>query len=345
MGREMSIELRRRVIRLGREVPMMGAISFGVIDRGTNVLQIRPTTLCPLSCIFCSTDAGPSSRWRRAEYVVEDVDWLVSWVDAVAKHKGIDDVEAHIDTVGEPLTYPKLVELVSKLRKLPRVKVISMQTHGSLFDKELIQRLDEAGIDRINLSIDATDPDLAKKLADTPWYDVKKVMKYAQYIVESTGIDLLIAPVWVPGYNDEELEKIVEFALSIGAGKRWVPLGIQKYEAHKRGRKPPGVKSPSWKAFYKRLDELERRYGVKLRLSRRDFGIRKTEISPILFRVGEVVRARVVEEGWLRDEVLGVDWRGRRAITLVGVKSLTKGSVVRAKVIANKHGIYLARLD
>ena len=50
--------------------PILGLLHIGVIDRGTNVLQVRPTTICPLNCIFCSVDAGPFSRNRWAEYIV-----------------------------------------------------------------------------------------------------------------------------------------------------------------------------------------------------------------------------------------------------------------------------------
>jgi len=44
-----------------RDIPLFGCIAFGIIDRGTNVLQVRPISECPLACIFCSTDAGPYS--------------------------------------------------------------------------------------------------------------------------------------------------------------------------------------------------------------------------------------------------------------------------------------------
>ncbi|MEM2002843.1 MAG: hypothetical protein QXT77_09385 [Candidatus Methanomethylicaceae archaeon] len=55
--------------KVPNDLPLVGTVYFGIIDRGTNVLQIRPTTYCPLSCIFCSTDAGPNSKRRRTEYL------------------------------------------------------------------------------------------------------------------------------------------------------------------------------------------------------------------------------------------------------------------------------------
>ena len=320
-------------------IPLVGCIAFGLIDRGTNVIQVRPISLCPLSCIFCSTDAGPRSRRRLAEYIVE-LEYLVDWFRELVKFKGPRAIEAHIDTVGDPLMYSRIVDLVQELADTPGVEVVSMQTHGALLREELIDELADAGLSRINLSIDALDPDLARKLAGTPWYDVERVLELAEYIV-GTSIDLLIAPVWVPGVNDEEIPRIIEFALRIGAGKRWPPLGIQKYEAHKHGRKPPGVRPMSWRAFYARLREWERRFGVKLILSPEDFGTHPRPMLPIPFRIGEKVTVRVVAPGWLKGEKIGVA-RGR-AITLVDAASIPEGVEVKARIIHTKHNIILAR--
>ena len=59
----------------------------------------------------------------------------------------------------------------------------------------------------------------------------------------SSRIDLLIAPVYMPGINDAEIPKLIRFAQEIGAGKRFPPLGIQKFEHYRYGRSPKGVKA------------------------------------------------------------------------------------------------------
>jgi len=64
-----------QVYELSEPVPLIGHVAFGVLDRGTNVIQVRPSTLCYHSCIFCSVDAGPASRTRQSEFLVE-VHWL-----------------------------------------------------------------------------------------------------------------------------------------------------------------------------------------------------------------------------------------------------------------------------
>ncbi len=61
----------RPIYTVGLGVPQVGTLAFGVVDRGTSVLEVRPTSVCAPSCVFCSVNAGPQSRARWAEYVVE----------------------------------------------------------------------------------------------------------------------------------------------------------------------------------------------------------------------------------------------------------------------------------
>jgi len=321
------------------DVPLLGCVAFGIIDRGTNLLQVRPTTLCPLSCIFCSVDAGPSTTHRQAEFMVE-VDYLIAEFRKVAKFKG-QGLEAHVDTVGDPLTHPRIVDLIQGLADTPEVAVVSMQSHGAMLNERLADELAEAGLSRINLSIDALDPELARRLTATPTYNVERVWEVAEHIVRSTSMDLLISPVWVPGVNDEEVVRIVGKALEIGAGKKWPPLGIQKMEVHKYGRRPKGVKPMTWYRFYKTLREWEGRFKVKLVLKPEDFNIHKRRRVPSPFKRFERIKVDVVGPGWLKGEALGV--AKERAVTVVNGKDIPPGRRIRATVIGVKDGLFIAR--
>lgn len=329
------------LVKIDESLPLIGSIAFGLIDRGTNVIQVRPISTCPLSCIFCSTNAGPKSRIRQAEYLVA-VDHMVEEFRELVRYKGEHRIEAHIDTVGDPLTYPHLIELVHELHQTRGVKTVSMQTHGALLNRKLLDRLSSAGLSRINLSIDALNLKLAKKLADTEWYNVKRIADLAKYIVENTSIDLLLSPVWVPNLNDQEIPRIIDLASKIGTGKKSSPLGIQKYEVHKHGRKVKGVRALRWKQFYDKLKAWEKLYKIKLVLRPEDFGIHKRRILPILYRKLEKVKLHVTASGWLRREKLAVTVQGDRTMTLINAENIPVGAKVKARVIANKHNIYLA---
>ncbi|MEM4157568.1 MAG: radical SAM protein [Candidatus Methanomethylicaceae archaeon] len=323
-------------------LPLVGTVYFGIIDRGTNVLQIRPTTYCPLSCIFCSTDAGPNSKRRRTEYLVE-LDHIMDWTSYLVKIKG-EGVEAHIDTVGDPLTYPKIVDLVHQMRELEEVATVSMQTHGHLLNEKVIDDLEQAGLSRINLSIDALDPQLAKRLAGTENYNVNRVIEMAKYITENTSIDLLIAPVWVHPLNDLEMEKIIGLAKELGAGRNCPPLGIQKCERHKFGRRVKEIKFMTWYEFYRRLKELELRTSTKLILKASDFGIRPATSLKAPYRKWEKISVNVVGPGWFKGESLAVTRDKRWVVTIVGAE-LPEGAEVNVRLLRVKDNILVATIN
>lgn len=331
------------MFEVSSDIPLVGCIAFGLIDRGTNVIQVRPISTCPLSCIFCSTDAGPKSRIRQTEYIIP-LDYLVEELKKIVAFKGNKHIEAHIDTVGDPLTYPKIVELVSSLSQIDGVDIISMQTHGAILSTRLVNELSSAGLTRINLSIDALEPKTAKEMADTEWYDVRKIIELAEYITSNTNINLLIAPVWVPKINDAEIPKIIDFATQICKGENFIfpILGIQKYEVHKHGRKAKGTKPVSWKKFFEQLRIWEKDFKVKLILSPSDFGIQKMPMLPIPYRKFETVRVKVVGNGWLKKEKLAVTHNKDRVVTLVNAEEIPLGSKVKARIVANKHNILIA---
>ena len=326
-------------VRITREsgIPLIGSLSFGIIDRGTNLLQVRPNCSCNISCPFCSVDAGPSSRTRITTYEVER-EYLVQWVKQVAEFKGIG-VECHIDSPGEPLLYPEIAPLVRDLKAIPEVKVVSMQSNGTLLSEKMIRDLESAGLDRLNLSLHALDPTLAGSLAGVPWYDIEKVKEAARRVAGS-AIDLLIAPVYLPGSNDGEIPRLIDFAREIGAGKRWPALGIQKCEHYRYGRNIGSMKFQTWWQFYNRfIQAWEKDSGMRLLLTPKDFGIGKRAMLPAAFRKGEKVLVDIRAPGWIRGEMLGV---GRNRIVSV-LDCPRKEGAIRVEIISAKHNIYVAK--
>jgi len=317
-------------------IPLLGSLYFGVIDRGTSLLQVRPSCGCNLNCPFCSVDAGPASTTRATSYEVEK-EYLARTVRSIAHFKG-DGVECHIDSPGEPLMYRELPALVALLRKIPEVSVISLQTNGTLLDAAKIAALEESGLDRVNLSIHALDPVIARQMAGVEWFDIDQVTGAARAVAGSR-MDLLIAPVYIPGINDAEIPKLIRFAQEIGAGKRFPPLGIQKFEHYRYGRSPKGVKAQSWWQFYNRsLRTWEKESGLRLRLdAARDFCTVRRPFIPLAFSKGEKVTVEIRAPGWIRGEMLGV--ARERVVSVFNCEK--KAGNVRVKIVATKHNIYV----
>jgi uncharacterized Fe-S cluster-containing radical SAM superfamily enzyme len=317
-------------IRISRDsgIPLLGSLYFGVVDRGTSLLQVRPSCGCNLNCPFCSVDAGPASTTRAADYEV-DRTYLVDYVREIARFKG-RGVECHIDSPGEPMLYQEIAALIADLRSIPEVSVISLQTNGTLLTDRAIGALASAGLDRINLSLHATDPAIARYLAGVPSYDVGQVLDAARAVAAS-AIDLLIAPVYLPGINDPEIMKLISFAKEAGAGKRFPPLGIQKFERYRYGRVPKGVKVQSWWQFYHRsIRPWERESGCRLAITPQDFGTEKRERLPKVFEKGERTTVTIRAPGVARDRVVSV------------LNCRKTSGDLRVKLVSTKDGIYVA---
>lgn len=323
---------RRNLAYITREsgTPLMGSAAFGLIDRGTNLIQVRPITGCNMNCIHCSVDEGRTSTSMVTDYIVEP-DYLVEKLRELAHFKG-DGVEAHIDGQGEPLLYPYMEELLEGINKIKEIDTVSIQTNGTILNKSYINLL-ENYVSRINLSLNAIKDTTARKVYRSN-FPLENVLESARKIAESK-MDLLIAPVWLPGYNDREMEEIIEFAVEIGAGKKYPPLGLQKYIPYKHGRNLKDVMD--FRNFYSRLAEWEKQYGVKLILSPEDFGTHKRPRVQHPIRKGEHYKAKLIADGRMHGEKLAVV--KDRVVTVKTHKKA--GQTTSFKIVRSKDGIFL----
>ncbi len=345
------IERMREVIRVERGTPQVGALAFGIVDRGTNIIEVRPTSLCPLSCIYCSVNAGPRSTNRWAEFI-DDPDTLLTALEEVVRFKGTGDIEVHIDGMGEPGIYPYLAVLIRGIKAINGVSTVSMQTRLYMLTKEELRDLAQAGLDRINLSIDTLNPELARKISGAPWYDVDHVKELAVQALE-LGINVIASPVWLPGINDNDLVEVIKWAKEVGLGMGTLPpVLIQKYIPHKRGRKAR-VRVMTWKEFWGRIRRLENELGIRLTATNEELRIHRAPELPKPYNVGDEVKVRVISRGIFRGEFLGVILPLRdtaiqdRVITVIADPRMEKaliGNQVRVRVIENGNNIYMGRL-
>lgn len=311
-------------VKIDNKIPLLGMIQIGIIDRGSNLLQIRPTTLCNLKCRFCSTSAN-DPKVHQTNYIV-DLDYLLKWIKKCIELKG--SILANLDSVGEVFTYPWIYDLIKKLKKTKGVDEISMQTNGMVLDFSKVEKY----VDRINLSINSLDSERAKNLAGCDSYDIKKIISLAKQINES-DVELLIAPVWIPGVNDSDIIDLIKFAKKLSCN-----IGIQKYEIYKHSRKIKDAKNINWFKFYEQLEKLEKEFDIKLKFGPKDFEIKKAKRFPTMFKKNDKVSVEVVCKGWFTGQMIGV--ARNRCITINDCNKKV-GDRVNVKILENKNNIYL----
>lgn len=116
-------------------------------------------------------------------------------------------------TGGEPLLRPRVVELVGAIASLPQTQDLSMTTNGFLL-APLAQDLYNAGLRRINISLDSLDPETFDKIIGnrgrSHW---KKVWQGIQAAYQVGFNPLKLNVVVIPGVNDHEVLDLA--ALSI----------------------------------------------------------------------------------------------------------------------------------
>jgi len=324
-------------------IPLIGSIYFGLIDRGTNLIQVRPLTGCLLNCPFCSVDEGPWSKTRLIDYII-DSDYLIEETTKLIDYKNLADVEIHIDGQSEPTLYPHLVELIAEFAKNPRIAVISMQTNGIPLNLPYIKKLEQAGLTRINLSINSLNPQRANYLAGVS-YDIRHIKQITEAIARSS-IQLLISPLWILGINDEDIEEIISFVSGLNIQSKFPLLGIQNYLKYKFGRKIPSVKLVNMKRFKEKLCEWEQTFGIRsLLLTPNDFGIHPAKSYPKAFERGEKTEVEIILPGRLgskfqnRREMLG---RARNRLIQVMESKSQIGDRVFVKVTNTEDNIYYA---
>mgnify|MGYP000422952508 CR=1 FL=1 len=312
-------------------IPLTGNTAFGIVYRNTNVIEVKPVTGCNLDCVYCSIDEGAGSG-KKNDFLIEK-DYILDEIKKLADFIG-GEWHCHIGTHGEPLIYPELEGLIEGISGIKNVKSISMDTNATILTEKKAEELINAGLTRFNISLDSLGEELAARMAGCA-YSAERVKKLICAIGKKH--DVLIAPVWVKGWNDAEIERIVKFALA-HCPKSRIKLGIQNFLEYARGRRP--AKQMPWKEFYGKLRELERKYSTKLVLSADDFGIRKAKALPKPFKKGQVVRAVVMCEGMYKGEKVCVS--GGRSINVFGCGKKA-GSFVNVKILRDKHNCFAGK--
>jgi uncharacterized protein len=312
-------------------IPLIGNVAFGIIYRNSSIIEIKPVTSCNLDCIYCSISEGLSSK--KHDFVVE-MNYLLEELEKVIAFTK-EKVEIHIGVQGEPFLYEDMILLIENLQKMEMINTISIDTNGTLLTKDRIDRLSQCNKLQFNMSLDAIDVDKAKEISGVKNYNLKHVLEMIRYTSE-VGIKMIIAPVYVQGHNDDQLEKIIEFVKSL---KNMPTLGIQNFLRYKTSRNP--AKELPWKDFYAKLADLEAKNDIKLKLQKEDFNIHPIKELPLPFKEGDVIKATIKCPDRFSNSSIAV-YKGRN-ISIANCP-YRKDKRVKVKITRDKHNIFSGKL-
>jgi cyclic pyranopterin phosphate synthase len=140
---------------------------FDSYNRRINYLRISVTDRCNLRCTYCMPAEGIPLMLHSDILSFEEI---MEVVDA-ALILGVDKVRI---TGGEPLVRRGIVNLVQMIASKPAIQDLGMTTNGQLLEQFALP-LKEAGLHRINISLDTMNPEKYKQI--TRGGDINKVLK------------------------------------------------------------------------------------------------------------------------------------------------------------------------
>ncbi len=166
--------------------------------RPLDYLRLAVTDRCNLRCRYCMPAEGITQVDHQDVLTIEEMQRL----GAIFTGLGVRKIRL---TGGEPLVRKGLIGLVAGLHSLPTQPEVLLTTNGLLLADKL-DELHEAGIRRINLSLDSLDPDNWNRITRRSGHD--KVLKAIDNVLEK-GMGLKVNVVVLPGLNEHEVQDFV----------------------------------------------------------------------------------------------------------------------------------------
>lgn len=182
--------------------------------RQITYLRVSVTDRCNLRCVYCMPPEGVP--WQQHENILHYEEILK--VVRAAAQQGITEVRL---TGGEPLVRRDLPDLVRMIAKVPGIADISLTTNGILLET-MAHLLAEAGLKRINLSMDTLDAEKFARI--TRGGSIQRVMRGLQAAEEAGLAPIKINVVAMRGVNDTELLDLARLTLTHPWNVRFIEL-------------------------------------------------------------------------------------------------------------------------
>lgn len=187
--------------------------------RTITYLRLSVTDLCNYRCCYCMAPEGVEKTAHGAVCSLEELRDMT----AAAVACGVRKVRI---TGGEPLVRRGIVELCRMVKEIPGVKELCLTTNGSLLGP-LALPLREAGVDRLNISVDTLRPDRFRTI--TRLGELSQVWEGIQAAEAAGFSQLKLNCVLMGGVNDDEIKDFVNLTKTHPWQVRFIelmPMGV-----------------------------------------------------------------------------------------------------------------------
>lgn len=185
--------------------------SFG---RDITYMRISVTELCNLRCRYCMPEDGICKK-AHEEMLSEDE--MISAVKAAAS-LGITKLRI---TGGEPLVKKNIVSICRRAALVPGIREICITTNGTLLT-ELAKPLREAGVSRVNISLDTLDTEKFRYISRCG--DLSQALDGIHAALDAGFEKVKLNTVLIGGFNDDEIPALAELTRIYPLDVRFIEL-------------------------------------------------------------------------------------------------------------------------
>lgn len=206
--------------------------SLPILDnfgRRIEYLRLSLTDRCNLRCVYCMPEEGVPYEDLDNVLTFDELERIVR----VMATAGLKKVRL---TGGEPLVRKNVPELAARLSALPGIQEVTLTTNGILLPRDA-QALYDAGIRRVNLSMDTLRPERFTRIARRPDFD--RAWEGFQRALTVGFNPIKLNCVVMRGENDDEIEAFARLTLAL-------PISVRFLEYMPIGQVTP----PQWRARY-----------------------------------------------------------------------------------------------
>ena len=191
--------------------------------RRIDYVRLSVTDRCDFRCVYCMAEEMTFLPRQQILSLEE-----IHKVAQAFTELGVDKIRI---TGGEPLVRNNIMSLFERLGALPGLRELLLTTNGSQLER-LAGPLREAGVNRINISLDSLDAERFQRMTRTG--KLAKVLRGIEAAV-AAGFDAIrLNTVILRGRNDGEILDLLEYAMGLGVNIAYIeemPLGeIDEHE-------------------------------------------------------------------------------------------------------------------
>jgi cyclic pyranopterin phosphate synthase len=171
--------------------------------RRIGTLRVSLTDHCNFRCVYCMPPEGLPTVSKSSYLTTAEITRFVS----IAASLGVERCRL---TGGEPLLRKEVIEITRSLKRVAGIREVSMTTNGSLLTR-LAGPLREAGLDRLNISLDSLDEGRFEDISRSSQYGrVRDGIETAVRL----GFPVKLNVVVMRGIPDEEIMEFVRMAVA-----------------------------------------------------------------------------------------------------------------------------------